>query len=285
MNSSPVLSLNIKGNLFHFDEPKVMGILNVTPDSFFDGGTLSTEKLVLQRAEKMLEEGADFLDVGGASSRPGAEIVSIEEELNRVLPAIKSIAKEFPKAIMSIDSFHAQVAKQAVETGAHIVNDISAGDDDPAMFETVKELQVPYIIMHKQGQPQNMQQNPEYNDVTQDVLYYLAEKVQMLNRMGVKDIIIDPGFGFGKTVEHNYELLQKLELFHHMELPVLVGVSRKSMINRVLGTKPEEALNGTSVLNTVALQKGTHILRVHDVKEAVQAVKLCKKLQSVSTSA
>lgn len=283
MNNSPVLSLNIKGNLFHFDTPKVMGILNVTPDSFFDGGTLGTEKLILERAERMLQDGSDFLDIGGASSRPGAKAVSVEEELARVLPAIKAIAREFPKAIISIDTFNAEVAKQAIETGAHMVNDISAGDDDHNMFQTVKDLQVPYIIMHKQGQPQNMQKNPEYKDVTQDVLYYLAEKIQKLNKMGVNDIVIDPGFGFGKTVEHNYELLQKLELFHHLELPILVGLSRKSMINRVLGTKPEEALNGTSVLNTIALQKGAHLLRVHDVKEAVQAVKLWQKLQSVST--
>lgn len=283
MNNSADLSLNIQGNLFHFDSPKVMGILNVTPDSFFDGGTLENEKQVLERAERMLQEGAHFLDIGGASSRPGAEAVSVEEELARVLPTIKAISREFPKAILSIDTFNARVARKAVEAGAHMVNDISAGDDDPEMFKTVMDLQVPYIIMHKRGQPQNMQKNPEYNDVTQEVLYYLAEKVQKLNKMGVNDIIIDPGFGFGKTVEHNYELLQKLELFHHLELPILVGLSRKSMINRVLGTKPEEALNGTSVLNTIALQKRAHLLRVHDVKEAVQAVKLWQKLQSVST--
>jgi dihydropteroate synthase len=274
MTTSAAFSINIKGELFLFDRPKVMGIINVTPDSFFDGGQYTKIDSALKQAETHLAEGADFLDIGGFSSRPGADDVSPEEELKRVIAPIEAIAKEFPKAIISIDTFRSKVAESAINSGADMVNDISAGEDDELMFETVAKLQVPYIIMHKQGSPKTMQQNPEYGNVVVEVAKYLSQRILMLNELGVNDIIADPGFGFGKTVEHNYELLNHLDHFHHLDVPILAGVSRKSMINKVLGTKPENALNGTTVLNTIAVQKGAHILRVHDVKEAVQAVKL-----------
>lgn len=274
MTTPAAFSINIKGELFLFDRPKVMGIINVTPDSFFDGGQYNNVDSALKQAEKHLTEGADFLDIGGFSSRPGADDVSFNEELKRVIAPIEAIAKEFPKAIISIDTFRSKVAESAINSGAHIVNDISAGEDDAAMFEMVAKLQVPYIIMHKQGSPKTMQQNPEYSNVVVDVAKYLSQRILKLNELGVNDIIADPGFGFGKTVEHNYDLLNQLDHFHHLDVPILAGVSRKSMINKVLGTKPENALNGTTVLNTIAVQKGAHILRVHDVKEAVQAVKL-----------
>jgi dihydropteroate synthase len=274
MTSPAPYSININGELFMFDCPKVMGIINVTPDSFFDGGQYNNVDSALKQAEKHLAEGADFLDIGGFSSRPGADDVTIEDELKRVIAPIEAIAKKFPKAIISIDTFRSKVAESAINSGAHMVNDISAGEDDELMFETVAKLQVPYIIMHKQGSPKTMQQNPEYGNVVVEVTKYLSQRILKLNELGVNDIIADPGFGFGKTVEHNYELLNQLDHFHHLDVPILAGLSRKSMINKVLGTKPENALNGTSVLNTIALQKGAHILRVHDVKEAVQAVRL-----------
>ena len=251
-----------------------MGIINVTPDSFFDGGNYNNIDSALKQAAKHLEEGGDFLDIGGFSSRPGADDVTVEEELQRVIRPIEAIKKAFPNAIVSIDTFRAKVAAEAVAAGADIINDISAGEDDPDMFETVARLQVPYIIMHKKGSPKTMQQNPAYGNVVVEVAKYLSERVGKLNELGVNDIIIDPGFGFGKTVEHNYELLKELGHFKMFDIPLLVGFSRKSMINKILGTKPENALNGTTVLNTLALQKGAHILRVHDVKEAVEAVKL-----------
>ena len=272
-------SLNLKGKLHTLDRPKIMGILNVTPDSFFDGGKHNNVVHALQRAEMMLHAGADFLDIGGYSSRPGANDVSLEEELERVIAPIKAIKKQFPNAVISIDTFRAEVARQAVAAGADMVNDISAGEDDADMFETIRELQVPYIIMHKQGTPKTMQQNPQYENAVLDIAKYLSRRVLKLNELGVNDVIIDPGFGFGKTVEHNYQLLKHLDHFQIFELPILVGVSRKSMINKVLGTKPENALNGSTVLHTIALQKGAHILRVHDVKEAVEAVKLVEQLQ------
>lgn len=274
MQSQAPYSINIKGRLFLFDQPKVMGIINVTPDSFYDGGNYNNIDSALKQAEKHLNEGAEFLDIGGFSSRPGADDVSVDEELQRVIGPIEAVKKAFPKAIVSIDTFRAKVAEAAIAAGADIINDISAGEDDAFMFETVARLQVPYIIMHKKGNPKTMQQNPAYGNVVVEVAKYLSERVGKLNELGVNDIIIDPGFGFGKTVEHNYELLKELEHFKMFDVPLLVGFSRKSMINKVLGTKPENALNGTTVLNTLALQKGAHILRVHDVKEAVEAVKL-----------
>lgn len=267
-------SLNFGGRLYLINEPKVMGIINVTPDSFFDGGMHNSVQRVLDQAEKHLNDGADFLDIGGYSSRPGADDVAQDEELKRVLDPIKAIKDRFPEAIVSVDTFRAEVAQQAIAAGASMVNDISAGEDDPEMFDAIKELQVPYIIMHKQGSPKTMQQNPIYDEVTLDVAKYLSERVLKLNKMGVNDIMIDPGFGFGKTVEQNYQLLRELDHFKRFELPILIGISRKSMINRVLGTKPENALNGTTALHMVAMQKGAHILRVHDVKEAKQVIKL-----------
>lgn len=275
-------SLNIGGRLYLIDEPKVMGIVNVTPDSFFDGGMHNSVQKALQQAEKHIKEGADFLDVGGYSSRPGADDVSPAEELKRVIDPIKAIKDRFPDTIISIDTFRAEVAKKAVEAGADIVNDISAGEDDADMFATVKELQVPYIIMHKQGTPKTMQQNPTYDEVTLEVAKYLSQRVLKLNEMGVNDIIVDPGFGFGKTVEQNYQMLRELDHFKQLDMPLLIGISRKSMINKVLGTKPENALNGTTALHMVALQKGAHILRVHDVKEAKQVIALNAQIQGTS---
>lgn len=272
-------SLNLKGKLYALDRPKIMGILNVTPDSFFDGGKHNSLVHALQRAEMMLHAGADFLDIGGYSSRPGAEEVSLSQELERVIAPIEAIKKQFPNSIISIDTFRAEVARQAVAAGADMVNDISAGEDDENMFAAVKDLQVPYIIMHKQGTPKTMQQNPQYSNVVVEVTTYLSKRALQLHEMGINDVIIDPGFGFGKTLEHNYELLRHLDHFQALDLPILVGVSRKSMINKVLGTQPKNALNGTTALHMAALQKGAHILRVHDVREAVQVSQLWEHLK------
>ncbi|MCB0409495.1 MAG: dihydropteroate synthase [Flavobacteriales bacterium] len=273
-------TINCKGKLLNLDELHVMGILNLTPDSFFDGASHTNEKLVLEKVQKMLDDGATFIDVGGYSSRPGAADVSEAEELSRVLPVVELLLREFPEILISIDTFRSQVAAKCIEAGAAMINDISAGELDAQMFKTVKALQVPYVMMHMQGTPQNMQQNPVYENVTLEVLQYFVNKINQLNQLGVNDIIIDPGFGFGKTVEHNYELLNHLEDLRITELPVLVGFSRKSMINKVLHTTPKEALNGTSVLNTLALSKGANILRVHDVLEAKQAIELYKKMKA-----
>lgn len=261
--------------------PVVMGILNVTPDSFFDGGRYQTDKIILERCEKMLKEGARMIDIGGMSSRPGAEIVRVEEELKRVLPAIDLVMGEFPDTIISIDTIRAKVAKEAVEHGASIVNDISAGSLDEDLFQTVADLDVPYILMHMKGTPKNMQHQPEYNDVVLQVTDFMIEKVGALRQLGVKDIIIDVGFGFGKTVEHNYQLLKYMNKLKVLGLPILAGVSRKSMICKVLNVKPALALNGTTALHMVALQQGARVLRVHDVKEAVEVVKLWKQLEAV----
>jgi dihydropteroate synthase len=272
-------TINCKGKLLNLDELAVMGILNLTPDSFFDGGKHNNEQIIVNEVKKMLDDGANIIDIGGYSSRPGAKDVSETEELNRVLPIIELLVNEFPEIIISIDTFRSEVAKQAINAGAAIINDISAGNMDEMMFATVKELQVPYIIMHMQGTPETMQENPTYNNVTLDIIDFFAEKVNKLNKLGVNDIIIDPGFGFGKTVEHNYELLNNLEQFEILEAPILVGFSRKSMINKVLNTTPKEALNGTTTLNTLALSKGANILRVHDALEAKQVVQLYNTLR------
>jgi dihydropteroate synthase len=257
-----------------------MGILNTTPDSFFDGGKYNAVDNALQQAEKMLNNGADILDIGGYSTRPNAKEVSVEEELKRTVPIIEQLNKQFPEAILSIDTFRAKVAKECVEAGAAIVNDISAGDDDNEMIPYVASVNVPYIIMHKQGIPETMQQNPTYGNVVKEVLQYLGNKVTELRKLGVNDIVADPGFGFGKTIEHNYSLLKHLSIFKILNVPLLAGVSRKSMINKVLGVKAAEALNGTTVLNTLALINGAKILRVHDVKEAKEAVSLVQTYQS-----
>lgn len=273
-------TLNCRGRLVFLDEALVMGILNVTPDSFFDGGIYTAEKAILQRVEKMLSEGADIIDIGGYSTRPGAKDVPEEEEMKRLLPAIKLIAEKFPGTIISADTFRSSVARAAVENGASIINDISGGAMDPEMFNTIAMLGVPYIVMHMQGTPETMQKKPVYEDAVKEILLFFAEKTRQLKELGVKDIIIDPGFGFGKNLEHNYRILQHLEDFRMLELPLMVGFSRKSMVNKVIGTKPENALNGTTVLNTIALMKGAKILRVHDVKEAKEAVKIWRRMIS-----
>jgi dihydropteroate synthase len=272
---------NINGKLFSFAYPVVMGILNATPDSFYDGGKNNSIEAALQRAEEILTQGGDIIDIGAASTRPGATEISIDEELQRLIPVVKAIATEFPDAILSIDTYRAVVAEEAINAGAHIINDIAGGTMDAAMFATVAKLHVPYILMHIQGTPQTMQQNPEYTNVVAEVLLSLSQKINELKRLGVADIIIDPGFGFGKTTEHNYQLLSNLKQLQLLGCPILAGVSRKGMINKVLGTTPDQALNGTTVVNTIALANGASILRVHDVKEAVEAVALWNFSQSV----
>lgn len=271
-------TINCKGNLIDLSQPKVMGILNITPNSFYDGGKYKDEIQVLSQVEKMLNEGATFIDVGAYSSKPNAEFVSEEEELNRLLPIIDLLLKKIPDILLSVDTFRSQVAKNAIENGVAIINDISAGKLDEKMIETVAKLQVPYIMMHMKGNPQTMQSLTNYDDVAKEMIFYFSERIQVARSLGMNDIIIDPGFGFAKTLEQNYEVLQKLELFSMLELPLLVGVSRKSMIYKTLESSAEKALNGTTVLNTIALQKGAKILRVHDVKEAMECVKLFNKL-------
>lgn len=273
------ITLRSKGKLLLLDKPMVMGILNVTPDSFYEGSRLlSDNSKVLKLSEKMLLEGADILDIGGYSSRPGADEVSEEEELERVIPAIKKIQAEFPKAIISIDTFRAKVAKEAILNGAAIVNDISAGSLDSEMISTVGKLNVPYIAMHMKGNPKVMQTLTEYDDVILEMMKYFSEKLNECKKAGIKDVIIDPGFGFAKTVEQNYWILKNLSYFKTIQAPILVGLSRKSMIYKKLDTTAENALNGTTALNMVALINGANILRVHDVKEAIETVKLYKQL-------
>ena len=273
--------INVNGRLMDLSEPQVMGILNVTPDSFYAGSRMETEKDIINRLHQITSEGASILDIGAYSSRSGAEHISAEEEMKRLRAGLDLVRKHQPEAVVSVDTFRADVAKMCVEEyGVAIINDISAGHMDPAMFETIAKLSVPYIMMHMQGTPQNMQMNPHYDNLLKEVFLYFAERVQKLRDLGAKDIIIDPGFGFGKTLEHNYELMNHLDEFQLFELPLLVGISRKSMIYKLLGTNPEEALNGTTVLNTLALMKGANILRVHDVKAAKEAVTLVEKMKS-----
>lgn len=267
-------TINCKGKLIDLDSPKIMGILNITPDSFFDGGKYNDEKSILEQVEKMLSEGATFIDVGAYSSRPGATHISEKEELNRIVPIIKLLVAHFPEILLSVDTFRSKVAKECIEAGAAIINDISGGNADPNMFTTAVELQVPYIIMHMQGTPQNMQDNPQYNNITEDLILDFSKKTSELKKMGLNDIIIDLGFGFGKTVSHNYELLRNLDLFHSLEYPILTGISRKSMLYKPLDISAKEALNATTYANTIALQKGSQILRVHDVKEAQEIIAL-----------
>ena len=271
-------TINCKGTLIDLSTPKVMGIVNVTPDSFFDGGKLTNSDEIVVQVEKMLQDGATFIDLGGYSSKPGAEFVSETEELNRVVPIVKLLVEKFPDILLSIDTFRSEVAKQTVENGAAIINDISAGLLDENMLETVAKLQVPYIMMHMKGTPQTMQSLANYEDLLKEMNFYFSERIAKARSFGLNDIIIDPGFGFAKTIEHNYELLQNLELLQFHELPILAGISRKSMIYKTLETSPEEALNGTTFLHAFCLQKGANILRVHDVKEAVECVKLISRL-------
>lgn len=268
------MTINCKGRLIDLNTPKVMGILNVTPDSFFDGGRYTDDTAILRQAESMLSDGADFIDIGGYSSRSGASEVAETDEIRRVVPAVNTIVKEFPNAVISVDTFRSGVARAAIESGASIVNDISAGSLDGNMMETVAALQVPYIMMHMRGNPSTMQTLTDYEDIVKEMVLYFAEKTTTARSFGINDILIDPGFGFAKTLEQNYQVLRHLEDFSILESPLLVGVSRKSMVYRPLGTSAAEALNGTTALHMVALSKGAKILRVHDVKEAVEAVKL-----------
>jgi dihydropteroate synthase len=272
------MTINCKGQLIDLTSPKVMGVLNMTPDSFYDGGKHKNENDVLFHVEKMLNEGATFIDIGAYSSRPNAEHITEHEELKRILPIIHLILKKFPETIISIDTFRNQVAKQCIEAGAALINDISAGKLDENMLQTVADLKVPYIMMHMKGTPQNMLKQTEYDNLIKDVLFYFSERMAAAKQLGIIDIIVDPGFGFAKTREQSFELLNHLELFKSLEKPILVGISRKSMIYKTLETTPDNALNGTSVLNTIALQKGASILRVHDVKEAMECIKLVEAL-------
>ena len=265
-------TINIGGKLLDFSVPKVMGILNITPDSFYSGSRINSVELALQRTEKMLAEGADFIDIGAYSSRPGAADISLEEEQTRLIPIVKALAKTFPDAILSIDTFRAEVAKAAINEGAHIINDISGGSLDTEMFRTIAALKVPYILMHMRGTPQDMKKLTDYEDIFGDIQKYFGRKLNELKSLGVNDVILDPGFGFAKTIDQNFQLLNDFERFKLLGLPVLAGISRKSMIWKTLGIGSEEALNGTTVLNTVALMKGADILRVHDVKAAKEAV-------------
>jgi dihydropteroate synthase len=275
------MTINCKGQLIDLGTPKVMGILNLTPNSFFDGGKYNSgpsgESEMLSQAEKMLTDGATFIDIGGYSSKPNAEFVTEEEELDRIVPAVKSILKHYPEAMLSIDTFRSGVAKACIENGAAIINDISAGNLDHKMLEVVAKYNVPYIMMHMRGTPQTMQSMTDYKDIVKEILFYFSERIHEARSFGINDLIIDPGFGFAKTLDQNYEVLQKLELFEMLELPLLVGFSRKSMITKSLNISSKEALNGTTVLNTIGLTKGAKILRVHDVKEAVESVALFNK--------
>lgn len=270
-------TINVRGRLVSLDEPQVMGILNVTPDSFFATSRCRSEEEIRQRVCMMRREGATMVDIGAYSGRPGAEEVSVEEELRRLLPAVGIVREEWPDAIISVDTFRAEVARQAVEAGADIINDISGGEMDKDMFRTVAELHVPYILMHMQGTPQDMQKAPHYDNLMCEVFRSLGERVEELHEMGVADVIVDPGFGFGKTMAQNYEMMARLGEFRLLGCPILVGISRKSMVYRLLDTTPEESLNGTTALNTIALMNGASILRVHDVREAVEAIKIYRQ--------
>lgn len=272
------MTINCKGNLVDVSSPKVMGILNITPDSFFDGGKYKNEIAILKQTEKMLTEGATFIDVGAYSSRPGATHISEEEELKRIVPVINLLLKKIPEIIISVDTFRSKVAKESVENGVSIINDISGGKMDANMFETVAKLQVPYILMHMLGTPQNMQKNPIYKDVTQEIITFFAEQIYKLHQLKLNDIIIDVGFGFGKTVAHNFEILKNLEFFKSLDAPILAGISRKSMLYKTLDISAQEALNATTSANTIALLNGANILRVHDVKEAVEAIKIVNQI-------
>lgn len=276
-------SINCLGNLIDLARPRVMGVLNLTPDSFYDGGKYESETQILNQVEKMLDDGATFIDLGAYSSRPGASHVSLREERSRLLPALKLILKEFDGALVSVDTFRSEIARESVEYGAALINDISAGHLDPKMFSTLAELQVPYIIMHMKGTPQNMQSQVNYDNLVKEIIYYFSERVFELRKLGVNDIIIDPGYGFSKTLDQNYELLGKSELLGNLGLPVLTGVSRKSMLYKLIGTGPEASLAATVAAQVIALLKGTSILRVHDVREAMQAIRIVEKTKLESS--
>lgn len=271
-------SINCRGRLIDFEKPKVMGILNITPNSFYDGGRYASLSALTGQAGKMLEEGAAIIDVGAYSTQPSAPFVTEEEELQRLLPVIAELERQFPGIILSVDTFRSGVAKQALDHGASIINDVSAGMLDCDMMETVAAYKAPYIMMHMRGTPQNMQQFTQYEDVMKEMIFYFSERIALAKQYGITDVIVDPGFGFSKTLDQNYEVLNKLELLQNLDVPVLSALSRKSMIYRFLNTVPQEALNGTTVLNTVSLVKGADLLRVHDVKEAIECIKLYGKL-------
>ncbi len=276
-------SLNCNGQLIDLIRPKIMGILNVTPDSFYDGGRYTTKEAILQRTGTLLAEGADFIDIGAYSSRPGAEDISTEEELKRLHYTLSIVREKYPEAILSVDTFRAQVAAEVVKNyGVAMINDISAGEADSNMFETIAGLQVPYILMHMKGTPQNMHLNPRYDNLVKEISFYFSKKINKLKSLGVNDIIIDPGFGFGKTIAHNFQLLNQLDIFKMFELPLLVGLSRKSMIYKVLNISPDEALNGTTVLHTLTLVNGVNILRVHDVAPALETIRLFERYNTLT---
>jgi dihydropteroate synthase len=272
------MTINCKGQLIDLSIPKVMGILNVTPNSFFDGGKYKNESDILSQVRKMISDGATFIDIGAYSSKPNAEFVSEKEELSRIIPVIQLILKHFPEVLLSIDTFRSAVAKAGVENGAAMINDISAGMLDEKMFDVIAHYNVPYIMMHMRGTPQTMQTLTDYKDIVKELLFYFSERVHKARSFGINDLIVDPGFGFAKTIEQNYEVMQKMELFKVLELPILVGISRKSMVYKPLNMNVEGALNGTTVLNTISLTKGANILRVHDVKEAMESVVLFNKI-------
>lgn len=272
------MTINCKGTLVDLLSPKVMGILNITPDSFFDGGKYKNESDILSQTEKMLLQGATFIDVGAYSSRPGAKHISEEEELNRIVPVIHLLIKKFPEIIISVDTFRSRVAQETINAGAAIINDISGGKMDKNMFTTVANLQVPYVLMHMLGTPQNMQKNPIYSDVTKEIISFFAAQIHKLHQLKLNDLIIDVGFGFGKTIDHNFEILKNLSLFKSLDAPILAGISRKSMLYKTLNISAQQALNATTSANTIALLNGANILRVHDVKEAVEAVKIVNQI-------
>ncbi len=279
----PKMTLNCRGKIKNLSTPLVMGILNITPDSFYDGGRYTDKHTMHEKAAAMVSAGADIIDVGAASTRPGAALIDPTEEISKLRPVIRHLSREFPDTVISVDTYHASTVAVAVDEGAHMINDISAGSIDPKMFKTIAAYNIPYIIMHIQGTPENMQINPTYNNIIGEMADYFCEKLAILNNMGVHDVIIDPGFGFGKTVAHNYQVLSEMDFLQVFERPVLVGLSRKSMINKVLGINPDNALNGTTVLNTIALMKGADILRVHDVKEARETIKIMEMMNSKIT--
>jgi len=276
--------INCKGHLIDLDHPRVMGILNLTPDSFYDGGKYKSASEILGQVEKMLNEGATFIDIGAYSSRPGAIHISQDEELSRLLPVLKLVIQEFPDALISIDTFRSHVASEAIKSGACMINDISGGSLDDDMFSVIAKLQVPYVLMHMVGTPQNMQQNVHYENLVKDIIFYFSQKVFELRKLGVNDIILDPGFGFSKTLDQNFELLQKLELFSGMDLPVLVGLSRKSMLYKLFDLDANSALNATTSANTIALMKGAGMLRVHDVQEAMETIMIFEKMTNRPSS-
>ena len=274
------MEINIKGNLLDLNKPKIMGILNVTPDSFFDGGLYNTEKKVDIQVTKMIEDGMDILDVGGYSSRPGAKEISINEEIDRVIPVVKFIRKTYPELILSVDTFRSEVARNCLDLGIDIINDISAGCIDKNILDVVAEYNCPYIMMHMKGTPKTMQVNPEYENLIKELLIYFAKRIYLAREKGIIDIIVDPGFGFGKTLDHNYTIMKKIENFKLLDLPILVGISRKSFITKQLDIDKKDSLNGTTALNMYFLEKNINILRVHDVKEAKECVMLHEKIKS-----